>query len=570
MAASDKDTIYIDIDDEITGIIDKVKGSKNKVVALVLPKRASVFQSIVNMKLLKKAGDSGSKNIVLITAEAGLLPLAGSAGIHVAKTLTSKPEIPAAPIPFKDNNEAFDEDANVPTFDQDELDQTRTIGQLASAEVFSPASEDGVETVALDNTEPKDTDKPDDKAKAPKDKSKKNKKLKVPNFEKFRKYLLIGGAALIALILLILIFSSAFAKATINISTNGTNIDTNLNLNLSNQAKTLEISSSTIPSKQDQIQKTFSQQVGTTGQKNNGNKASGSISNVSGGSCSATPPGDIPVGSGASSNGLTYITQDAITFQPVLSGGHCTFQGQDSSNGHSNIPIIAQSGGASFNVSGAPFTISGYSASGSASGGTDNIIQVVNQNDINNAKSKISASDSGIKTDLVNQLKGEGYFSITATYNVGTPSVTTSANVGDQASNVTVTETINYTMFGVHESDLKALVDHSVDGQIDTSKQGVLSEGLSKAVFNPNTLTATGGQVTMSTVAEAGPKLDLNSIKKSIAGHKAGEIKTMLNSYPGVTDVKVKISPFWSTNAPKNTSKININIAKPKTTKQST
>src|SRR3954469_9923983 len=97
MTANDKDTIYIDIDDEITGIIDKVKVSDNKVVALVLPKRASVFQSIVNMKLLKRAADSSGKSLVLITSEAGLLPLAGAAGIHVAKSLTSKPEIPAGP-----------------------------------------------------------------------------------------------------------------------------------------------------------------------------------------------------------------------------------------------------------------------------------------------------------------------------------------------------------------------------------------------------------------------------------------------------------------------------------------
>ncbi|MFL6594983.1 MAG: hypothetical protein ACJ8HQ_06025, partial [Chthoniobacterales bacterium] len=75
MATPEKDTIYIDIDDEITGIIDKLKASQSKVVALVLPKRAAVFQSIVNMKLLKRAADSNKKNLVLITAEAGLLPL---------------------------------------------------------------------------------------------------------------------------------------------------------------------------------------------------------------------------------------------------------------------------------------------------------------------------------------------------------------------------------------------------------------------------------------------------------------------------------------------------------------
>ena len=114
--SNDKDTIYIDIDDEITGIIDKLQASDGKVVALVLPKRAAVFQSIVNMKLLKRAADSSKKNLVLITTEAGLLPLAGAAGVHVAKTLTSKPEIPSAPQLPDDNEETVQEDGEeVPT-----------------------------------------------------------------------------------------------------------------------------------------------------------------------------------------------------------------------------------------------------------------------------------------------------------------------------------------------------------------------------------------------------------------------------------------------------------------------
>src|ERR1700712_4403491 len=117
MAANDKDTIYIDIDDEITGIIDKLQASNGKVVALVLPKRAAVFQSIVNMKLLKRSADNEKKNLVLITSEAGLLPLAGAAGVHVAKTLTSKPVIPTGPQAFEDNDEAIDEDGEVPDAD---------------------------------------------------------------------------------------------------------------------------------------------------------------------------------------------------------------------------------------------------------------------------------------------------------------------------------------------------------------------------------------------------------------------------------------------------------------------
>src|SRR6266550_7523685 len=93
-----KDVIYVDVDDEITSIIDKIENAEHKVVALVLPKRAASLQSIVNMKLLKRSADTADKNVVLITSEHALLPLAGAAGLHVARNLQSKPEIPDAPV----------------------------------------------------------------------------------------------------------------------------------------------------------------------------------------------------------------------------------------------------------------------------------------------------------------------------------------------------------------------------------------------------------------------------------------------------------------------------------------
>jgi len=62
LAKPGKDVVYIDLDDEITSIIDKVENAKEKMVALVLPKRATVMQSIVNMRLLKRAADSAGRS----------------------------------------------------------------------------------------------------------------------------------------------------------------------------------------------------------------------------------------------------------------------------------------------------------------------------------------------------------------------------------------------------------------------------------------------------------------------------------------------------------------------------
>lgn len=573
--ASDKDTIYVDIDDEITGIIDRLKASDGKVVALVLPKRASVFQSIVNMKLLKRAADDSKKNLVLITSEAGLLPLAGAADIHVAKTLTRKPEIPAGPGSLDDTEEEVDEDAAETI--EPPIDKDAPVGELAAAGMagaaIGKAAEDGgVETIALDDEDLPPEDAPD-KA-APKTfeppKKKKDKKLKIPNFERFRLFLALGILALILLIFFFVFANSSLAKATINIKTDATNVTTNQDITLSTAAQSLEPDNGVVPAKLEQQQKTYTQQVPTTGQKNNGQKASGNITMSAQVCGTVQQPFDVPAGTGVSANGQTYITQQDTTFNgnPHINHNCLTFQAD------SSTPIAAQSAGSSFNTpNGTSFSVAGrsdVSASGSASGGTDNIVQSVNQNDINNAKSKISAAnDSTMKQALDAQAKGEGLYPLDATFNAGTPNVTSSANVGEVASTVTVTETINYTVFAVHKDDLTSLVDGNIKTQIDSAKQSILDDGLGSAVYTINNQTATGAALTLSTKAVVGPALNTDSIKQDAAGKKAGAIKSDLSSNPDVTSVDVKFSPFWVSTAPKKTDHIKVVIAKPTTTQSS-
>ncbi len=569
MAATDKDTIYIDIDDEITGIIDKVKGSSGKVVALVLPKRASVFQSIVNMKLLKRAADDSKKHLVLITSEAGLLPLAGAAGLHVAKTLTSKPEIPAGPQGFEDNEETVNETDAEPEEITTDTAGDKPVGELAGAAAAGAAAND-VETLELDDDEtPEDVaaDKPKTRDFTP-PKKKKDSKLKVPNFERFRKVLIIGAVVLVLLLIGLIFALTKLPKATVNVKTDATNVPVNLNVNLATDTSSTDATNNTIPAKLEQQQKTYTQSVPTTGQKNEGNKASGTVTITN---CSDSDS-TIPAGTGFGSGGNTYISNNDVT----VPGSNFNSHGQCKDDGKASVDVTAQAGGSAYNLpSGASFTVAGGGSNltaqgGTISGGTDNIVQVVNQNDVNSAKSKISTSnDATQKQALANQLKQEGYYAITATFSSGTPNVTASPNVGATANNVTVTEVVTYTMFGAHQEDLKTLVDNAVKDQIDTSKQSILDEGLGSAQFGVNSANPAGAQLTMQATAEAGPEIDVTSLKAQAAGKKPGDVKSAIGNDPDVTGVEVKLSPFWVSSVPKNTSRITINIAKPTTTTKS-
>ncbi|PJE65085.1 hypothetical protein COU91_03580, partial [Candidatus Saccharibacteria bacterium CG10_big_fil_rev_8_21_14_0_10_47_8] len=54
------------------------------------------------------------------------------------------------------------------------------------------------------------------------------------------------------------------------------------------------------------------------------------------------------------------------------------------------------------------------------------------------------------------------------------------------------------------------------------------------------------------------PIIDVDGIKKQIGGQKSNNIRSTITSIPGVKDVKVDMSPFWVSKAPKNTAKIKV------------
>jgi hypothetical protein len=562
MAATSKDTIYIDIDEEITGIIDKVRASDGKVVALVLPKRASVLQSIVNMKLLKRSADETKKNLVLITSEAGLLPLAGAVGLHVAKTPQSKPEIPLAPQTDFDREETIDEDEPVELSDSDSVVAPAAAGALAAS------AADDVETVELDDDVPAAAVAP---AKGTGKKTKKNKKLAIPNFERFRLLLVLGVVVLILLIGGGVLAFNVLPKAVISVTTNATSLNVRSNITLSAAATTVSASDGLVPAKVVSQQKTATQQAPATGQKNNGLKASGSIT-IALTNCSKDTV-TIPSGSGVSSNGQTYITQSAVSLTSVKVGNKCN-PSQFSNIYSQDTKIVAikagtdsnLAAGASFTVvSGADYTSSDVKATADnpVDGGTDDITKVVTQSDIDSAKQKLTATDSSIKQQLLRQLQNQGLYAVADTFLAGTPAVTSSVEAGTVADTVTVTQTVTYTMFGAKESDINAVIDNAAKSQIDSSKQNILTRGLDNAQFTVIDNAADKADLGLQTVVTAGPDLTIDELKKQVAGKKGGEVKSLLESNPGVTDVQVKLSPFFVTSVPKKTSRISITIADP-------
>jgi len=78
-------TLYIDVDEEITSIIDRVRKAQANEVIVVVPKQAMLIQSLVNLKLLKKEADRRRKKIMIVTQDRIGKKLIEKAGILVQK-----------------------------------------------------------------------------------------------------------------------------------------------------------------------------------------------------------------------------------------------------------------------------------------------------------------------------------------------------------------------------------------------------------------------------------------------------------------------------------------------------
>lgn len=542
-----KDTIYIDAEDEITVIIEKVRSSDAKIVALVLPKRAATLQSIVNMKLLKRTAKEAKKSLVLITSDQGLLPIAGAVGLHVAKTLQSKPAVPASP---KTNDAAITVENEAPDALNDmELDPSASIGQLAG----HVATE---ETIELDND-----DKTGDALTAKSAKKDLSKKFKIPNFDRFR-LMLFGGIGLLVLLIVGGVFAFVILpKAKIVIKTDTTNVNTDLVITAKTDAKTVDTNSLILPAISKTLKKTDTEKVPATGQRDDGTKAKGTVTLTN---CTqgTNQPVTVPAGTALTTNGIVFVTDETVQIPKASFDGLDECEGDD----FKNVSVTAQAAGGQYNLSAnRTFAVSGFGGvtgkNGSAmSGGTSKLVQVVSQSDVDNAKQKVT---DRLLTAATNELKGQftndKALPITDTFTAGAPILLSTPNVNDPGSDVSVSVTITYNELGVKQDELKQIVETDIKKHIDSSKQVIQDNGLSKASIQTiEKKAANEVKFNIKTLAVAGPQLDAEGIKKQIAGKKKNETQTIIQSRPGIKDVTITYSPFWVFSTPKNVKHITV------------
>lgn len=531
-----KDVIYIDVEDDITNIVSKIKDSKARIIALVPPKRVGILQSAVNMRLLNRAAENAEKRIVLITSDQALSGLAAAARIPVAKTLQSRPEI-----------------AEIPAIDVDDGDDVIDGSEIPVGELVDKATpkarnkaDDAIDAAIAEDEKPSKPAKPA--------KSAGKGKPKVPDFNVFRKKLvLIGGG--IALFIVFMVWAIWFAPhATVVITAKTTTSTVDKSVTLKQDGK-VDAANNIIKSLRQEQKKDISVDFTPTGKKKVGEKASGTMHLVRTSVSSLTLT--IPAGTSFSSGDYTFVSTEPASLSGTSIGPGGVIQSV------ATVKVQATQVGSEYNLSSRSYSsnVSGFSAAGTAmSGGSSREVTVVSADDVAKAKVKLDAQKDASLQSAVKALFPSSSIVINESYQEARSNPTPSVAVDHEASGtVQLKTTVTASMQGIDRSDMKQFLEDTLKKEIGSKKnQKIYNDGSNEVKFAQYSERNNAVQVRLTANAKIGPEIDEHKVKEQVKGRNYGDVQSSLESIEGVQDVDTKFSPFWVRTVPNNDKHISI------------
>lgn len=521
-----KDVVYIDTEDDITAIITKVSASKEKIVALVPPARAGVLQSAVNMRLLQRTAEQAGKRVVIVSNNQSLAMLASTAKIPVARTLQSKPELAEVPILKVDDGDIID-------------GEDLPVGDLAEASATDKMSSKAIDAAIQSADKQSESPAKDGK-----------KKPKVPNFTSFRKKFLIIGGVSLALVGF-LVWAIWFApKATVVITAKTTTVTVDENVRLTTDGET-DISSRILRATKQEQEQELSVQFTATGEKNAGEKATGTVELFSDANLALMKGISIPAGTKLNSfSGKVYITDQAVK----LTNSHYT----------EKVRVTAAEPGESYNgatgsLVGAPASVEAKFIDATA-GGTNKMVKVVIEDDIKKATEALNEKKVDSLSKTLAKTFGSSSIAIESSYSEERGEPVPSIKVDEEANGpVSLKTTVKASMLAVDHSQLSKFIKANLQEEISGKfNQKIYDDGTKNVKFSQFSERNGQPMVRLTANGKVGPEIKEGKVKEKAKGRRYGDIQSSFESIDGVSNVDVKFSPFWVRVVPDNVDRIKV------------
>lgn len=565
-----KDTFYIEPEDDITDIINHIKASKQKIIALVPPKKLNVLRSSINLKLIARTAKTLDKAIVIVTTDPTLMKMAALSNLPFAKNLSSRPTLPSEfneadleyPAKAKKANPSDEIEINEKAASSGSVSRVRTANEAAASRAGSASTLAKNSTINLDSEEVVKTGDDEDTDDQPK---------KILTLDSLKNRIIIG---VVAAVLLIGSFIWAFilapaAKISVKIKTIAENFSENVSF--VTDAKQAVSKDGKFFLETASLEKNSEVEFEATGEKNVGDKATGELRliatfDMSTTTATASRPdvATVPQGSAFAYRNLNFLTNQEVKISWDGSISNCD-AGRHSGKCQvaKTVKATAIEGGAKYNIeavsAGWQSSVAGVEgyANSAFKGGTDKIQKIVTASDITKAKEKLTEAD-GVKEELFEKVPSDD-IKIEDSYKKVTADPTSSPAVDQPTENGKAKLTAK-TTYSVNYVD-KAAIEEYVKSVVSTrlgSDQKIYETGnifIEKFQNNNNSVTAK-----IKATLKTGPEVTEQSVLEKSLGKKVGEVTTLIKSINGVSDVEVNTSFPWVRQIPNDANKVSIKI----------
>lgn len=582
--------IYLEKDEEITSVIDRLVEADEESIILIVPDNALLAQSSVNLKLLKREAQTLKKSLILVTQDEAIRRLAHRIGLEALSSLEEAASLfegKKAALKIKPalagKNETLPEkkqeerraapekrlEAKKPAADilEELIAQTkqsqvslgpsqRKVPPRKMADVIWPVQPKKSWRLPFRKKRPFPQKPPSAGEKLTPTPS---RIMKVPSLSK--KALIVFFVAAFLLLGLVLFF--VLPKAEVQIIAKKNQISTELQAVASRDISKVDLSLNKIPAQVITIDKSEQKEFPTTGQRQLNEKTRGVITVYN--AYSSSPQTLVETTRFISKDGKLFRTTKTI----IVPGARVEESKIIPST--IDVEVVADQPGPDYNIGPSDFTIPGFKGTAkyagfygksktAMSGGATGTVKTVAQDDLDKAKESLSQRVfEQAKQELYQQIPSELQL-LDSCFKEELAEVVFSHKAGDQAENFALNIKVSAEAILFSELEMTELVRKNILAQI-SQNQVLKAETLT---FNYLEVKPDFDKWQISFKLEAralsAEKIEPDQVKKEIMGKDEIEVRRIFGQMPEIESVKVTLWPFWVKKIPTHPSRVQIKV----------
>ncbi|MDH4358750.1 MAG: baseplate J/gp47 family protein [Candidatus Berkelbacteria bacterium] len=566
------EVLYLEADEEITSVVDKLKGLEAQSIGLVAPKGSAIVQSLVSLRLLRKEAEKLRKDISIITSDEVGRNLASQAGLPIFADIKSRVPLSvneikeplnepieidmtgrAKPSAEKLNQlkkaegpqaeEALSEnvgDFKVHRYDEGELgEQAEEKAEELAPKVKKEEKEEGFVSREIDDAPKEMRSVHEIEAERPIREPQPSKP--VPRKLKYKRLLIIGSLAFLFL-LIVVMADLVFARVTVKLGMPAEEVQKDVEVTVEKDRQVIDFEKNIIGGVQSVKEKSVEKVFKSTGEKDAGEAAKGTLNfrNEAG--------VDEAIAAGTtvtSTTNIGFTLDSAITVPKAVLDSN-----GDKVLGQTTGAVTAKNPGSGGNMpSSMAYIASGkpkISASGATSGGVTRKLKVVSKSDIDKAKSELKSQGEVELTALLAENKAETY--VEGSGLVEIDKFESSKNAGDEAEEFSAKATVRMTVITFKADDLRQVVVKSVEKTLEGQDKSLLSSDTDTLATTLKEGGINVGKMVLNVnlKSHVGRRTDLAALSRSLRFKRIKTVRQKVSEVEGATLESVDLVPSFA------------------------